>query len=303
MVDCGMIRFECASCGARIRVPDKHAGKHGKCPKCRQRVQIPALPDTQEDPLLLEPLDVPATPVEDPLLGHADVPEAEPESQTGERRYPWPIDILLYPMNSAGFIHLAIFVGIPLLVSVVQRLLGPAARIFWIVDFAITAAVMLYYCWYITECVNDSAGGGTRAPEAFSSASVSEQFSLALHLGATYALFVGPAGFYRLYLHRTDTLFWCLAAYGVVFFPMALLAMIMYQDSSALNPFKILLAIAKTLIPYTALVILLAAVLGLFMLLSSIPILGVFLWVYGAFILAHLLGRFYWRNEERIGWF
>ena len=303
MLDCGMIRFECSSCGVRIRVPDEHAGKHGNCPKCRQRVQIPAQQDTQDDPLLLEPLDIPAAPVDSPLQDAINGPEDVDDTPAGQRRFPWPIDILLYPMNSAGFIHLAIFVGIPLLIGVIQYLLGPVAGIFWIVYVAVRIAVGLYYCWYITECVNDSSTGGTRAPDAFSSATVSEQFSLVVHLSATYVVFVGPAGFYNLYLHRTDLLFWCLAGYGAVFFPMGLLAMIMYQDSSALNPFKLLLAIAKTLLPYAGLVVLLAGVFGLFMLLSHIPILGEILWVYGTFVLAHLLGRFYWRNEERIGWF
>jgi len=248
-------------------------------------------------------MDLPAAPVNDPLLGDSDGSEDVAETPTGQRRFVWPVDILLYPMNQAGFVHLAIFVGIPLLVHVFQILIGPAAVVFWIVVFAIRAAVGLYYCWYITECVSDSTSGATRAPEVFSSGDLSDQFSLVLHLAATYIVFVGPAGFYHLYLHRMDTVFWCLVGYGVLLFPMGLLAMVLYQDSSALNPFKLLLAIMRSLLPYTGLVMLLAGVLGLFMLLSHIPILGECFWVYGSFILAHLLGRFYWKNQARIGWF
>jgi hypothetical protein len=305
MVDGGMIRFECPSCNAHIRVPEAHAGKHGKCPKCRQRVTVP-VPDTQDDFLRLEPLDIPAAPEVPVDLPFSDKSEASKDlvaAPAGQRSHPWPIDIFMYPMNLAGLIHLGILVGIPLLVGLILMILGPLARLIWIIPLCIGIAVKLYYCWYLSECVNDSASGGTRTPDAFSSADMSEQFSLAIHLIATYAMFAGPAFFYHLFLHKMDALFWWLAAYGVVMFPMGLLAMVMYQDSSALNPFKIILAIVKCLVPYTGLVMLLAGVLGLFMLLSHIPILGGFLSVYGSFILAHLLGRFYWKNQARIGWF
>jgi len=37
-----MIRFTCQSCGQPVRVPDKFGGKKGRCPSCKQVVQIPA---------------------------------------------------------------------------------------------------------------------------------------------------------------------------------------------------------------------------------------------------------------------
>ncbi|MCF7976099.1 MAG: zinc-ribbon domain-containing protein [Phycisphaerae bacterium] len=301
-----MIRFECPSCTVRIRVPDKLAGKSGKCPKCRHPVTVPVLQDQPEDIFQLAPSDIPADPVlpgDDPLISESTAADEVDAKQTGQRSHPWPIDIFMYPMNQAGFVHLAIFVGIPLVVGLILKLLGPLTIVIWIVPFCIGIAVKLYYCWYIAECVNDSAGGGMRTPDAFSSADLSDQLSLAIHLGAAYVMFAGPAFFYHLYLHRMDALFWCLTVYGVIFFPMGLLAMVLYQDSSALNPFKLLLAIIKCLLPYLGLMVLLSLVLGLFTLLSRIPVLGQFFWVYGSFILAHLLGRFYWRNQARIGWF
>ena len=36
-----MVRFYCA-CGQKIKIPAKHAGRTGKCPKCKQRITIPA---------------------------------------------------------------------------------------------------------------------------------------------------------------------------------------------------------------------------------------------------------------------
>jgi len=36
-----MLRFNCNNCGCKIKVPDKYAGRKGKCPKCGQIVLIP----------------------------------------------------------------------------------------------------------------------------------------------------------------------------------------------------------------------------------------------------------------------
>jgi predicted RNA-binding Zn-ribbon protein involved in translation (DUF1610 family) len=44
-----MLRFNCDNCGCKIKVPDKHAGRKGKCPKCGQIVLIPAV--TAQEPI------------------------------------------------------------------------------------------------------------------------------------------------------------------------------------------------------------------------------------------------------------
>ena len=36
-----MIRFHCEHCGHKISVKDKHAGKQGKCPKCKTILTVP----------------------------------------------------------------------------------------------------------------------------------------------------------------------------------------------------------------------------------------------------------------------
>ena len=36
-----MVRFYC-TCGQKIKMPAKHAGRAGKCPKCKQRITIPS---------------------------------------------------------------------------------------------------------------------------------------------------------------------------------------------------------------------------------------------------------------------
>ncbi len=40
-----MIRFNCKNCGQKISVPEVHAGKKGKCPKCKTIVVVPEIND------------------------------------------------------------------------------------------------------------------------------------------------------------------------------------------------------------------------------------------------------------------
>ncbi len=50
------ITFSCDKCGKKLKVSGKHAGQVGKCPACRNRMQIPATPSdyqTEEDILPL----------------------------------------------------------------------------------------------------------------------------------------------------------------------------------------------------------------------------------------------------------
>lgn len=45
-----MIDFKCVSCGAGFSVPDAHAGKRGKCPKCQRVMTVPAKTSSPDDP-------------------------------------------------------------------------------------------------------------------------------------------------------------------------------------------------------------------------------------------------------------
>lgn len=40
-----VIRFKCKNCGQKIRVPDLHAGRKGKCPKCKNLLLVPEIND------------------------------------------------------------------------------------------------------------------------------------------------------------------------------------------------------------------------------------------------------------------
>jgi len=319
-----MIKFHCENCGQRFKVSDTDAGKKGRCPKCKSivvvpEVQTPSSTVKQKDSgdlkvssrnsaYDLNLLDVPQKErVQNESMNQYKVEEgigtAETEL-TGKRKLPWIVDIFLYPTSTPGLTNLGIFIVISTLLDILALVIG------FLVMF-LGFAVGLYICWYFAECVRDSANGGTRAPEAFATAEMSEMYSESLNLLACYLLFTGPPGFYFLFTHKTDTIFWLLFAYGASFFPMGLLAVIMFGLLSALNPILLIGSIFRTFLPYCGLVLISVAIA---LITKAVEVradswtarfLGLVIFsgqFYLAMVVAHLLGRFYWRYQDKLNW-
>jgi len=122
---------------------------------------------------------------------------------------------------------------------------------------------------------------------------------------------MAPALVYLIYGGGTDTIFWTLYGVGGFVFPMALLAVVMYESLRGLNPFLLLRSIARTPIQYLFLVPLCYILCLMFPLAYSF-ILNKQYWhfsyvlqavaFYQALIMAHLLGRFHFKNDERLYW-
>jgi hypothetical protein len=333
-----VIQFRCEHCGVKLRVAESHAGKCGRCPKCKGKIAVPPAsafetpasqkrkPVAQAAPA--QPLDRNLFDVAEPPPAQAQGPEdrlreaevmarlgfAHEAPRTGERQYAWPIDILLYPANTAGLATLGMIVGIPAIFALMTLLGGPWAIAIGMPVFVVEILIGLYAAWYYAECVLDSAKGGVRAPMALdASADFGEVKSRVLYLVAVYILFVCPAGIYWTWTNRADAVLYGLIAWAVVFFPMGLLAMVIHDSTSALNPLFLLGAILRTFVPYVGLLILLAMSIGLYLLLSALPTSGSIggwllavivetLMVYLQLVLAHVLGRFYWRYRDRLDW-
>jgi hypothetical protein len=99
---------------------------------------------------------------------------------------------------------------------------------------------------------------------------------------------------------------------------MGLLAVVMFDSSTAFNPVLWLGSIFSTFFQYCGLVLLVTGIVLAFSVLTGIgetedaeqiPIgtkilEAVFscLLLYIVFVVAHLLGRFYWRNQEKLNW-
>jgi hypothetical protein len=183
--------------------------------------------------------------------------------------------------------------------------------------FLLGLGIGLYAGWYFAECVYDSAKGGTRAPLAFDGLpSWSEMWSRVVYLLAVYIVYVLPAIVYGVFLGRSDAAFWGLLAWAIVFFPMGVLAMVILDSTAALNPFFLLGSILRTFFAYVGLLVPMALLAGLFWLVPGllaggdeqhetstlITIVGIASTAYLPFVMAHLLGRFYWRCRDKLDW-
>ena len=341
------IELHCESCVQRISVPTIYSGKRGYCPKCKGPIDVPIVErpvckPKQEDfvdtiPRLagndagLTLLEVPeelkladAPIIETGAVGTAIEQESKEESETeaepsGRRNLPWFIDIFLYPVSLSGLTHLAIFTIVPTLIAILRTSLGIAGRIVGLPGFIINVLIFLYMGWYFTECVRDSAKGGIRAPEAFASMGASEMWSQMQHIIGCYLILLSPAFFYNLYTGNTDAIYWRLLITGSFFFPMGLLACIMFDSIGGLNPILLLGSIFSTFFQYCGLVLLVIAIVFSFTKLAGVfgpqseqqqpsgailLVMGVFYFVgvYIVFVIAHLIGRFYWRYQDKLNW-
>jgi len=239
-------------------------------------------------------------------LGIQTLPE-----HTGERAWPWPIDILLYPTSSGGLTALGLIIGLSLLTLALDYI--GLHGVVGLPLFLINGAVGLYIGWYVAECVYDSAHGGTRAPPGFEPGlGFGDIWSRVSYILAVYIVYLFPVVFYRMFFQEMDAVFWFLAAWAILFLPMGLLAMVMHDSVSALNPLFLLGSIFRTFFQYVGLIILFLPFAGLFWLSGRtredtersilLDAIGLFVTSYVPFILAHILGRFHWRYKDRLDW-
>lgn len=234
-----------------------------------------------------------------------------------ECKLPWLIDAFLYPISTSGIIHLVLFVIVPLLISLLIRMmwyfLGPilelaTAEITVPINYILCVIFYSYVCYYISDCVTSSAGGHRRAPDVTvpNTISIGDFISQAFIVIGCTAICLAPVLLYRVFIKRTDSWFWVLAAYGSFFLPMSLLRGIMFDSFDALNPIEIVRSICRALLPYFGLV-LFFLVAGWFIeaVIPRLPLWGFLkraLKVYLVLVLSHRLGWFYWWYKDKLGW-
>ncbi|MHC4174862.1 MAG: hypothetical protein ACYTBX_15485 [Planctomycetota bacterium] len=265
------VRFTCSTCNQEIEEPETSRGKLVECPHCGSYAPVPSekIPAQKAEALVQPGKEEgvfekrPEAPQEPETEIEAE--EAEPVTQ---RKLPWIIDIFLYPTSPSGLISLIIIVVIPMLIALVSTLMGPLGIAVGLPGFFLNLAIGLYMLWFFTECVRDSANGGTRAPEAFATSSLGDMWSQALHIIGCYLILLGPVGFYHIFTQKTDAIFWLLLAYGAFLFPMGLLACIMFDSVRGLNPILLVGSIFSTFFHYFGLVLLIVAIVLAF---SALP--------------------------------
>jgi len=350
-----MIKFNCKKCGQKLSVPGARAGKKGKCPRCKNIIVVPEIQHTDsvvnqtnsgipefgaqnsaDNEILLEAIEKDKiqdetsdlTSVLEKATEYKHESEEEPSDDTElppERKLPWLLDIFLYPVSRGGLTTLGVIMFLRLLIDFVSGFLmcfcygGILSIVLRIV------VVYSYMYWYFSECISDSAVGSLRAPETFANMpSLGDMIWQWIKLFACYAFTFGPVTFYRgyIYFYEIETnriILWFLLTYGMFFFPMGALAVIMFDSVNGLNPVLLLRSIFSTLVQYCGLVILFYGLGILFYIFRAfmIPVMSqrnvisymffaylsfhIFS-IYTLLILGHLLGRFYWRYQEKLNW-
>lgn len=334
-----MIKFNCNKCGQKLSVSETKAGTKGKCPRCKNIIVVPDIQtaDSAIDPNKLGIADIGVKnstdneillkaiekdKFKDELIGLSEVPEKdneyeqEPEEELPddtefppERKHPWFIDIFLYPICTPCLVTIGIVIIIPLLLNLAMGLLGPFGILLIGPGMFVNFLISMYFLWYLAECIRDSAEGGIRAPETLANApSLGELFCQLFRLLICILIFAGPVGYYFIKTDRTDAIFWSLLAFAVFFLPIGLLAVSLFDSIRGLNPFLLIGSVFSTHFIYFALVVILwAIVLSVIFILKTLSsiwavFLSVYFIMYILFILAHLLGRFYWRYQEKLNW-
>ena len=350
------MKFHCESCGKEIRVPGTYAGKKGRCPACKVVLTVPTPRPQTDDSKTREPATAEAAP-KNPLgdLTFLDVPEAdraesepapapEPDhsdeayeqfrklhgglagyesSEVQDRKFPWIVDIFLYPFNTKGMGIILMCVGIPLMLRGVTKTLAiltlyfPPLLVFFVLfiifHWGSLLLLTLYVCWYWYECILDSASGGIRAPEtAGITPGVGEILRQSFRTFACLCYSMLPAVVYAGYSQRyDDPICWLLCGFGFFLLPMIILAVAVFDSLLVANPFLVLGSTFSTFFQYSGVVLfcpgpLLLMLLALGFVLSPglwpLAYLFLLLSFYLGLILAHVMGRFFWKYRDKLNW-
>ena len=332
-----LIKFNCKNCNQKFSIAETHAGKKVQCPKCQTAIVIPKPqtppPDTNQNNInnakpssnhadfeftFLEIPQINETktkaPSQDETLDELEKLEAkfgkEKPPPPPKRKLPWLIDIFIYPASTSGLIILGIVIGIPFFINLFAGLVGPFGLFIVVPGWIINIMAKLYGYWYFCECIRDSATGGLRAPDTTAiTPSLGEILLQTFRSIGCFAFFAAPMIIYIAHTKKADAIFYSLMAYAIFFFPMALLAIIMFDSFDGLNPILLIGSIISTLLPYCALALLCFAIgrsiVWTRTALSEMPLLLYTFQltnVYMLFIVGHLIGRFGWRYKEKLNW-
>jgi hypothetical protein len=221
-------------------------------------------------------------------------------------------DTLIYPANADGLVQIVVVtlcLGVfRVLGPVLGRVLGPYSGVLVLIGEIIIVGYIIFYAHY---CIYDSSRGGRRAA-SISLADTPDLGDLVwqlLLLVAGVAICLWPAALYRGVAGRMDVWFWVLGTTGAFFLPMSLLMATLFQGIDALNPVLVIRSILVTFPAYVALFGELGLLAVVFLAIRwgigqvRLPhVLATVAYLYLLLMGSHLLGRFYWRRKEKLGW-
>ena len=327
-----VIRFACDFCGKQICVPSIHAGKKGKCPQCKSIVLVPcSAPSSPQENMPINPgpdLDMllqPSSPHDhiaadqskdqqyEMLRQSEGLPSLQPPPPP-QRKFPWLIDIFLYPANLHGIIFLGIVVLIPLMLQLVVEflvgLMGVFAILVIFINLIVDIVILMFAYWFLAECICDSAAGNLRVPNtAGDTPGLAEMGLRLIRIFFCLVVYLVPASLYYRYTHRCDLPFQIIAGCGIFLYPMALLGVLMFDSIHGLNPIIVIPSLFSAFFQYCGLIVLVCAIIFLFIKARELLLTNSFLLVslraievYLLMVVVHLLGRFYFKYQEKLNW-
>ncbi len=337
-----MIRFRCEHCRQWLTIAETRAGETGKCPLCRQTTHVPEVSETPppaeaESAGRSGPPSRPPAPGDAPLelVREASKPDEHvnqkvdfyceiqgPPHAASAPAVPHPpeavppsrarlIDVLLYPMSFDGLAGTVIGALGLWIVRLFPTVLYPLSHDFRVIVLAVVCYLFIAWCaaLYFAHCIFDSTKGGTCAPAIWSGYVYTGGDLPSMMLLGAVVVCLGLTALYGAFMGNLGLSFWILAAALAFVLPMVLLACTLFGGTEALNPALIVTSIGATLPAYLGLIVrlaLLAACAGLVhwdcWWLNLPRVFPYAADLYVLWIAGHLLGRFYLRQKDKLGW-
>ncbi len=229
-----------------------------------------------------------------------------------KRKLPAIVDIFFYPTTTSGLLHTVAFWILPQLIVLFLPIFS--------LQLIAISIVFFYMCYFFMKCIRNSAAGEIRVATGVSTATtigsevtrtVGVFVSIIMCL-IPYIIYLGDqcgGSFVMLLCYGNDTVAWILLGCGLFFIPIALLAVSVFNSISAINPIEWIVAISKTFFQYCGMILLFLAFNFFYIKLGSrlkTPLLSVHLYlavyIYATMVEAHVLGRFYCRNSQKLNW-
>jgi hypothetical protein len=169
--------------------------------------------------------------------------------------------------------------------------------------------------WYFSLCIQKSAEGEIRAPDTFGedhNVTMGEMVMQMLRVLFLILICLLPSGIYSVIAGSSNALFYAILAGCTFLLPMMLLASVMFDSFwAAWNPRVILGGIFSSLVQYLVLVLMFYVPVGLYIYVSQLArsqenlALALVLnscSIYLIIVSSHLLGWFFYKNEEKLYW-
>ena len=290
----GEIRFCCDGCGAKLQVGQEYVDRAVKCPKCGQSSTV-----TAEEPRGPQ---VPVVAAEE--VGAARTKEAFGVKLAGA---------FVYPFKGSGIVLLIVATGC----LTVLAFLSQKAPLIWIIKLFFG----WYLCAYYISVVGSSAAGEEELPDWPDFTNLWDDiFRPVLLVGGAMLVSLGPMIIYTrgnlmelLFSESRPAggVLYFSIAWGLLYLPMSLLSIALFDSLMALNPVVIFKAIGKIPLRYLQGCVLFFLVYyvnaSLAGYLDAIPVVGfvirVFFTFYMTTVAMRILGLIYHANAKKLGWF